>query len=139
SGQPMVADAETLILIATSHFELQEIGYDRLLDRVRGLDRVHQTSIALGHAARMSCHLRFGFEATYGRDTIVMREDNLADYPWLCYALVTVMEEYARMRESNVQGLDRARVVEAMLNGLSGDARAFVGVPPSFLARSELD
>ncbi len=45
----------------------------------------------------MGSHLRFGFEATYGRDTVVMRDDNVADYPWLCFALLTVMQEYARL------------------------------------------
>ena len=47
----------------------------------------------------MGSHLRFGFEATYGRDTVVMRDDNVADYPWLCFALATLMREYARCRE----------------------------------------
>ncbi len=35
SGQQFAANAETLILIATSHYELDERGYDRLLERVR--------------------------------------------------------------------------------------------------------
>jgi hypothetical protein len=35
SGQPFVGDAETLLLIATSHFEVVEQGYDKLLARVR--------------------------------------------------------------------------------------------------------
>ena len=47
--------------------------------------------IALAHTVSMGSHLRFGFEATYGRDTVVMRDDNVADYPWLCFALMTVM------------------------------------------------
>src|SRR5262249_36810177 len=67
SGQPFAANAETLILIATSHFELQERGYDKLLARVRLLNDRHRTAIALGHAGSMGCHLRFGFEATYRR------------------------------------------------------------------------
>src|SRR3954451_24735558 len=37
SGQRFVDDAETLILIATSHFEIAERGYGALLDRVRAL------------------------------------------------------------------------------------------------------
>ena len=101
SGQRFAADAETLILIGTSHFEAVEVGYEKLLARVRTLNRSHQTNIALGHAVSMGSHLRFGFEATYGRDTVVMRDDNVADYPWLCFALVTVMREYARARETD--------------------------------------
>jgi hypothetical protein len=143
SGQLFVRDAETLILIATSHFELQERGYDRLLARVRRLNRAHQIRIALGHASSMGSHLRFGFEATYARDTTVMRNDNVADYPWLCYALLTVMTEYARLREGAAPaaggGAEPDRLVEALLNGLSADARAFVGASSGFMSRCETD
>jgi hypothetical protein len=134
SGQPFAADAETLILIATSHYEIEERGYDRLLDRVRTLAPRHRTKIALGHAASIGSHLRFGFEATYDKDLVAMRHDNVADYPWLCFALATLMEEYARMHDAGIQGLEREMLVEAMLNGLSADARAFVGPPPACLA-----
>src|SRR5205085_10869307 len=126
SGQPFVANAETLILVATSHFEVVERGYDKLLRRVRTLNRAHQVNVAIGHASSMGCHLRFGFEATYGRDTLQMRDDNVADYPWLCFALTTVVREYARLRETGVDADRRAPVVEALVNGLSADARAFL-------------
>lgn len=137
SGEGFVASAETLILIATSHFEVQEIGYDTLLARVRSLNRRHQTKIALSHASSMGSHLRFGFEATYARDTTAMRDDNVADYPWLCYAVATVMEEYERLIQAGTSGLERAVVIEALLNGLSADARALVGAPPASLAACE--
>ena len=137
SGQPFVGNAETLILIATSHFEIVEQGYGKLLERVRTLDRPHRTNVALGHAASMGSHLRFGFEATYRRDTVRMREDNVADYPWLCFALLTVMREYARMHEAGIHGAGRETIVEGMLNGLSPDARAFVGQPPASLSACE--
>src|SRR5262249_38626406 len=75
SEQPFVADAETLLLIATSHFEAVERGYGRLLRRVKALNHAHQVNVARGHASSMGCHLRFGFEATYGRDTVQMRDD----------------------------------------------------------------
>jgi hypothetical protein len=132
SGQPFAADAETLLLIATSHYEMYERGYAVLLDQVRTLNDRHQTNIALGHAASMGCHLRFGFEATYGRDTVNMRDDNVADYPWLLYALNTLMQQYVRLRETGVASAAHDVLVEALINGLSGDARAFVGkAPPS--------
>jgi len=133
SGQPFVSDAETLLLIATSHFELAETGYGTLLARAHTLDRAHRARIALGHASSMGSHLRFGFEATYARDTIVMRRDNVADYPWLCFALVTLMREY----DAGDGAVDRHAIVEALLNGLSPDARAFVGDPPESLARCD--
>jgi hypothetical protein len=133
SGQQFAANAETLILIATSHFEIQERGYDKLLERVRALNRAHRTNVALTHAASMGSHLRFGFEATYGRDIARMREDNIADYPWLCFALATLIKEYARMRDEGIEGIARDVIVEGMLNGLSPDARAFAGERPAAL------
>jgi hypothetical protein len=134
SGQLFAADAETLILIATSHYELEERGFRTLLDKVRTLETARQIRVALGHAPAMGCHLRFGFEATYGRDTSVMRTDNAADYPWLCFALATLMREYQRMHEARIEGPAREAVVDALVNGLTGDARAFVGEPPSSLS-----
>ncbi len=130
TSQRFVADAESLILIATSHYERYEDGYALLLDRTRTLSRDHRLRIALGHASSMASHLRFGFEATYGRDTLVMRRDNVADYPWLCFALVTLMREIDG-------GCRDAALVEALLNGLTADARAFVGEPAEALVASE--
>jgi hypothetical protein len=136
SGQPFAADAETLLLIATSHYELFDGAYDRLLDKVRTLNETHRRGIAIGHAASIGSHLRFGFEATYGRDTVRMRDDNPADYPWLAFSLATLMREYARLR-GDAGGDGRCEdLAEAMLNGLSPDARAFLGRhPPASLAR----
>jgi hypothetical protein len=68
-----------------------------------------------------------------------MRSDNVADYPWLCHALVTVMREYARMHDEGIQGPERERMVEGILDGLSPDARAFVGEPPSSLSSCEAE
>src|SRR5260221_5317467 len=70
----------------------------------------------------MAGRRRFGFEATYGRDTIVMRNDNIATCRWLAFALVTLMDEYAGHRD--------AAVAEGLLNGLSPNALAFVKIPP---------
>jgi hypothetical protein len=139
SGQRFVDDAETLILIATSHFEIVEQGYEKLLAHVASLNRSHRTNVALGHAVSMGCHLRFGFEATYGRDTVVMRDDNVADYPWLCFALVTAMREYVRLREQGSDAIHRERAVEAILAGLSADPRAFIGQAPGSLSGAEAD
>ena len=140
SGQPLVADAETLILVATSHFEAVERGYDRLLRRVKTLTHAHQVKVALGHASSMGCHLRFGFEATYGRDTLQMRDDNVADYPWLCFALATLMREYVRLRDAGADTGARSAIVEAIVNGMSADARAFLGIaPPASLSACAAD
>jgi hypothetical protein len=139
SGQQFAADAETLMLIGTSHYEPEEWGYGKLLARVRALDERHQFRIGLGHASSMGCHLRFGFEAQCGRDTLALRDDNVADYPWLCFALAAVMREYARLADAGIENRDRSVIEEALLNGLTADARAFIGVPPASLSGSEAD
>lgn len=133
SGQSFVNSVETLILLATSHFELHERGYALLLERVRTLNAVHRRLVALGHAVSMGSHLRFGFEASYARDTIFMRDDNVADYPWLCFALVTIMREL----DSTQHPAPSTQLVESLLNGLSADARAFIGEPPASLSTVE--
>lgn len=135
SGQRFVENAETLLLIATSHYELDDSGYDRLLERVKALNQGHRRNIALVHAASLGCHLRFGFEATYGRDTRAMREDNATDYPWLCFALTTLMTEYAAVSDCGPHETLRDRIAEGILNGLSPDAGAFLGALPAALSR----
>ena len=139
SGQRFCDDAEAACLIATAHYELQEHGYALLLDRVRSLGRKRRTRTALQHCAAMGSHLRFGFEATYARDTIKMRDDNVADYPWLCFAVAGAAEEYVRMTEAGELGPERDIVIEALLNGLTPDARAFVGTPFATLSPHEAE
>jgi hypothetical protein len=139
SGHQFAADAETLMLIGTSHYELEEWGYGKLLSKVRTLNEAHQVRIGLGHASSMGCHLRFGFEAQCGRDTVALRDDNVADYPWLCFALAAVMREYDRRHAENPAEAGLHILTEALLNGLTPDARAFVGVPPASLSQSDGD
>lgn len=140
SGQRFADNAGTLILIATAHYELHERGFATLLAKVRTLNRSHRTDVAFVHAACLGSHLRFGFEASYGRDIVTMRNDNVADYPWLSFSLATLMKEYARMHDKGIQGKDREAIVEALLNGLSPDARAFVGThPPASLSGCEAE
>ncbi|MEP7116723.1 MAG: hypothetical protein ABI880_04035 [Acidobacteriota bacterium] len=139
SGQRFCDDAEAACLIATAHYEVTEHGYALLLERVRSLGQERRTRTALQHCAAMGSHLRFGFEATYARDTIKMRDDNVADYPWLCFAVAGAAEEYVRLTEAGEFGLRRDRVVEALLNGLTPDARAFVGTPFATLVPHEAE
>ena len=114
SGQPFVGDPETLLLLATSHFEPNERGYETLLDRVRGLSPERQLAVGLGHAACTGSHLRFGFQATYAQNTEAMRKDNFADYPWLHFAADAVLREYEQR--------GGAQMVEALFNSLTADA-----------------
>jgi hypothetical protein len=139
SGQRFAADAETLLLIGTSHYELNERGYETLLVKVRTLNEFHQFRIGLGHAASMGCHLRFGFEAQCGRDTVALRDDNVADYPWLCFAVAAVMREYDRQVAAGQADASLNILTEALLNALTPDARAFVGAAPAVLSQSGAD
>ncbi len=139
SGQRFCDDAEGLALIATAHYEVQEHGYDLLLEKVRTLGPVRRTRTALQHCAAMGSHLRFGYEATYGRDLIRMRDDNVADYPWLCFAVHGAADEYVRMTAAGETGHARDLVIEALLNGLTPDARAFVGAPFNTLVPHEAE
>ena len=126
SGQLFAADAETLFLIGTSHFEAKELAYDTALERARALSFEHRRAIALCHAASLGSHLRFGFQVTYIKSYPLMRDDNGVDYRWLCFALAVLMEEYERQRNGGSGGPDRGVLVEAIANGLSADPEAFV-------------
>jgi hypothetical protein len=130
SGQRFVEDAASLILLATSHYELEERGFLPLLERVRTLSPSRLLAVAIGHAAAMGCHLRFGFEATYGRSLTAMRDDNVADYPWLGASLLILMREYAARCESGADPAARRDLVEAIVSGLSADPGAFLERTP---------
>jgi hypothetical protein len=47
--------------------------------------------------------------------------------------LAAVLEEYGRLVEAQIENRDRAVIEEAILNGFTADARAFIGVAPSSL------
>lgn len=130
SGHRFADDAETLILIATCRHEQDHLGRGLLLDRVRTLSREHQVRIARAHAGSLGCHLRFGYEAIYGRNPASMRNDNAPDYPWLRYALQTLLTEL----DAGATGADRTADIEALLGGLTADAALFVS-EPEFAAR----
>jgi hypothetical protein len=139
SGVAFISDAETLLLIAGSHYERQERGYDALLARVRGLGVRRRRRIALTHAASLGSHLRFGIEATYNRDIGAMRDDNGVDYTWLCFSLATLVEAWREARDTG-DASAAAGIAEAIANGLSADADAFLSRrAPSVLAASDVE
>jgi hypothetical protein len=134
SGLLFMQDAATLLWIAISHYEPDDFAYHRLLDKVRTLGDRHQTRIALVGAAMLGDHLRWGFPVYYERDLGLMRADNVSDYPWLFYSVLVLMRAYVRMLQGNVHGTEREDVIEALLNGLTPDTRAFTEAPPTTLA-----
>lgn len=142
SGHQFVARAETLLLMAISHFHPDESAYPRLLEKIRTLDRAHRVHFALAEAAILGSHLRWGFAVLYRRDLGRMRSDNVGDYPWLLFSVATLMEEYVRLREEGGQSrsgrADRGtRVLEGLIDGLTPDPWAFTGAPPEALCPYE--
>lgn len=156
SGHQFVARAETLLLMAISHFHPDERAYPRLLERIRTLDRAHRVHFALAEAAILGSHLRWGFAVLYRRDLGRMRSDNVGDYPWLLFSVATLMEEYVRLREEGAgasgggdaagtvaadsggaavesRAERRTRVLEGLIDGLTPDPWAFTGAPPEAL------
>lgn len=125
SGQRFADDAETLMLIATSHYEPDDGAYDRLLVKVRPLPRVNRVAIAIGHAHAMGGHLRFAYEITTARSLPGTRADNVADYPWLSFSLTVLLEELDRLSVADANAFDRDRIVEALVDGLVPDPAAF--------------
>lgn len=134
SGERFIAQAETLLLIAGSHYELNDQTYIQLLGRVRQLSPARQRRIALTHASSLGCHLRFGIEATYNTDIGLMRQDNGVDYAWLCFSLATLIDAWDEARQAG-RSDEATTLAEAMANGLSADADALLGPrTPSVLA-----
>lgn len=130
SGQPFVSNVETLLLIATSHFEPDEHGYGVLLTRMATLSQAQQDAVALGHAASLGAHLRFGFLATYARQTPEMRADNVADYPWLGWAVATVLQRIERIPTVAYTSPDGRQWIEALFGGLTADTEALLSHEP---------
>ncbi|HEX4681444.1 MAG TPA: hypothetical protein VH277_01975 [Gemmatimonadaceae bacterium] len=130
-GQRFVDDAETLLLVAISHYHPHEHAYDSLIERIWTLDDDHACRVATACAATLGSHLRWGHRFMYQRDVGRMRDDNVVDYPWLLFSLVTLMRRYVRAAEAD----ERCRLSEALLNGLSADPWAFTGTLPRSLAR----
>ena len=139
SGHQFVQNAETLLVLAVSHFHPEGQAYDRLVEKVQSLDSRHQLNFALIGAAVLGSHLRWGFSVMYRRDLGRMRDDNTADYPWLLDVLLTLVREYARMHEEGIEGPERENVVNALLNGLSPDPWAFIDTRPAALIDYEAE
>jgi hypothetical protein len=61
----------------------------------------------------------------YQRDAGRMRDDNVVDYPWLLFSVVTLMRAY------DGEDPSRRATLAGLLNGLSADPWAFVGTAPT--------
>jgi hypothetical protein len=134
SGHPFVANAHTLLIYALSQFHPDEHAYDRVIEKVGGLRRDHQLAFAVVSAAVLSAHLRWGFWLMYDRDVVRMRDDNVGDYPWLQYTVLTLARAFADSVEAGEEPSDRRDVTQALMQGLAADPWAFTGSVPAALA-----
>ena len=129
SGHRFVDDAPGLLWVAVSHYEPDDLAYHRLLDRVWELAPEVRRPLAAVTGPLFGCHLRWGFAALYQRDVGLMREDNFSDYPWVLFAVATLVEEYAAAADPGT----RSHVAAPLLGALTPDPEAFLGDPPEAL------
>ena len=149
SGHRFVAGPESLMWIAVSNYHPDDDAYNRLLGKVRGLGEAWQLRFAENGAHMLGIHLRWGLEAYYRRDYDLLRNDNVADYPWLLWCVAKLMERWDALAgapstpsagastadsEAGLSSSDeRRRLALAMLNGISADPPGFTfEVPPAF-------
>jgi hypothetical protein len=130
-----VDDAETLLLVAVSHYHPQEAGYDALLDRVHSLSEERRLRLALVCAPVLGSHFRWGLRFMYRRDVGLLRDDNVVDYPWLLHSMRTLLDAYSRAGSTD----DREAIIDGLLNGLSVDPWAFTGATPPCLHAHRTD
>lgn len=133
-GHPVVDDAESLLMLAVAYFHPEEHAYDDLLAKVWTLDHAHALRVAFPAASILGSHLRWGLRFMYQKDVGRMRADNIVDYPWVLFSLVTLMREYERLHSAGAKAAARVGVVGALLDGLSADPWAFTGKLPSCLS-----
>jgi hypothetical protein len=136
SGHRVVEDVGTLLILAVAYFHPEEHAYDELLAKVRTLDAAHALSVALPAAPVLASHLRWGYRFMYRQDVGRMRSDNVVDYPWVLFSLLTLARAYAAacVGPPGQAGPGRLRLADALFNGLSADPHAFTGKSPAFLA-----
>jgi hypothetical protein len=130
-----IDDAETLLLVAVSHYHPEEVAYDALLERVQTLSDHRRLRLALVCAPVLGSHFRWGLRFMYKRDVGLLRDDNVVDYPWLLYSMRTLLDAYSRTGSAD----DRGTIVEGLMSGLSVDPWAFTGTTPPCLHAQRAD
>jgi hypothetical protein len=137
SGRRFVDDAETLLWIAISTYEPDDLAYHRLLNRVLSLPAPRRARVARVGGPLLGCHLRWGFPHLYECDLGRMRADNFIDYPWLFFSVAELADAYAQL--ANGPEGERVEVAGALLNALTPDPEAFVGEAPASLAGQRVE
>lgn len=128
-----VDDVETLLLVAISHYSPDEHAYELVAHRLEALTGPRRRRMAHACAAVLGGHLRWGLRFMYQRDVGRMRDDNVVDYPFVIYGVLNALRDFEAERAAGVSGIEHARTVEALLNGLSADPTFATGRTPSWL------
>lgn len=136
SGNRVVDDAGTLLILAVAYYHPEEHAYDDLLTKVWTLDAPHALQVARPAAPVLASHLRWGFRFMYQQDLGRMRDDNIVDYPWVLFSLLALARAYgaACTEPGRSASAERFALAGALFDGLSADPHAFVGKAPKFLA-----
>ncbi|MEO9035467.1 MAG: hypothetical protein ABI442_08165 [Gemmatimonadaceae bacterium] len=137
SGHAFVETGELLLLLAISQYHPTEPAYDLLLHRVESLDAVHRRRMALVVAPVFASHLRWGFRFMYQRDPARMRADNAVDYPWVMFAVETLLDAYDCAKGAAGDKSDLDHVTEGLIDVISVDPSAFVDSIPDCLRGHE--
>lgn len=128
-----VDDAETLLLLAVSHYHPEEHVYEQIARRFDALTGVRRRRMAEACAAVLGGHLRWGLRHMYRRDVARMHADNVVDYPFVVYGVLNLLRDFEAERSAGIGGLAHARTVEALLNGLSADPTFATNRTPHWL------
>ncbi|MDQ8165041.1 MAG: hypothetical protein P3A28_04680 [Gemmatimonadota bacterium] len=134
SGHSVVDDAGTLLILAVAYYHPEEAAYDALVAKVWTLQPTQALRVALPGASVLASHLRWGLRFMYRNDVGRMREDNVVDYPWVLFSLLTIAAAVERSVLAGESPIRRAPLVAGLLDGLTADSRAFLGSAPAFLA-----
>ena len=123
SGHRFVDSAGMILILAVSQFHPLDVAYDNLIDRIRALDPRHRVHFARLSGGALGSHLRWGLTQMYRGDVPRMRDDNVGDYPWLLFAVATLMDAFAAEED----GALRRSIGVDLLNALTSDPGAFTG------------
>ncbi len=128
-----VDDVETLLLTSISHYHPDEHVYELMARRFDALTGLRRRRMAQACAAVLGGHLRWGLRHMYRRDVSLMHADNVVDYPFVVYGVLSLLRDFEAERSAGLDGLEHARTVEALLNGLSADPTFATNPTPRWL------
>ncbi|MBY0489656.1 MAG: hypothetical protein K2R93_07415 [Gemmatimonadaceae bacterium] len=139
SNCPLVDDVETLLLSSISQYSPDEHPYEVIARRFDVLTDDRRRRMAHACAAVLGGHLRWGMRFMYRRDVALMRADNVVDYPLVIYGVLNCLRDFEVERSADADGVEHARTIEALLNGLSADPSFATNKTPQWLRTHQAD